>query len=277
MIGCQYHSNLNKMFIKNSQNLVKRLSSLTWLTQATVLSYTSLFILMPTMALIVNILIALGFPFIDNDLWLLTIGQNLPLSIQKNLIQWWHEVLGAVATSSIWIIVMLGVSQWMMSLLVQYTLQKIWKQPNKPWETYKNIFLSLFWTAWALILQVFILLSTWIVTWIESNLSSIFNIMIIYALHFSSIWLIFTCAIALSSPIKWPKNLFTTSFFMSIAFLFVNIIVKWVMENSFTFSITFGSFSFIPMLMVWLECVWAILILGVMVLACYNNSLSSSA
>ena len=277
MIGCQYHSNLNQMFIKNSQNLVKRLSSLTWLTQATVLSYTSLFILMPTMALIVNILIALGFPFIDNDLWLLTIGQNLPLSIQKNLIQWWHEVLGAVATSSIWIIVMLGVSQWMMSLLVQYTLQKIWKQPNKPWETYKNIFLSLFWTAWALILQVFILLSTWIVTWIESSLSSIFNIMIIYSLHFSSIWLIFTCAIALSSPIKWPKKLFTTSFFMSIAFLFVNIIVKWVMENCFTFSITFGSFSFIPMLMVWLECVWAILILGVMVLACYNNSLSSSA
>lgn len=263
--------------MNKSKQLFNRLSTLNWLTQATVLSYTSLFILMPTMALIVNILISLGLPFIDNDLWLLTISQNLPQNIQKNLIQWWHEVLTAVNASPLWIIIALALSQWLMSLLVQYTLQKIWQQRAKPWDNYKHIFLSLFWTAWALILQVFVLLSTWIVTWIESNLSSIFNILIIYTLHFASIWVIFSCAIALSSPIRWPRGLFSISFVMSLAFIVVNVIVKWVMENSFTFSITFGSFSFIPMLMIWLECIWAILILGVMVLACYNNSLSSSA
>ena len=250
---------------------LKKLMTFTWLTQATVLSYTTLFILMPTMAFLVNALLNLGLDIGDQDLWLLTLSRDLPATTQQNLLSWWHQIIQAIHASSGWLIFCLLISQWVTSVLIQQSLQSFWpSQPGK-WYRLPKLLTSLFWIFWAFGLQCILIFGGWISGWIDHfawmSLAAVWTI----CLHFFASWLLFSGILWFSAPIKKPKGVWRISLLMSISFFIINQVVSWFMEHSFTLSLTFGSFSFMPTLMIWLECIWIIVVLGVSGLSCTNQ------
>ncbi len=246
--------------------------SFKWLAQATVLSYTTLFILMPTMAFLVNCMLHIGIDIGNQDLWLITLSRDLPIDTQNNLLNWWHQILTGIKASSSWLIFFLLISQWITSFLIQQTLQSFWPKRSHSWYHLPKLISSLFWVLWAFGLQIILIFGGWVTTWLDDFAFGNLAVFWTSILHFTASWLLFTGVLWFSAPIKKPRKVFLVALIMSGFFVIINHLVSMFMEHSFTFSLTFGSFSFMPMLMIWLECIWSILILGVLGLACYNQS-----
>ena len=250
---------------------LKELLSFQWLTQATVLSYTTLFILMPTMAFLVNLLINIGIDMGNQDLWLLTLSRDLPSDTQKNLLSWWDQIKSSIDNSSGWIIFSLLITQWITSLLIQRSLQSFWPKQNSMWYHLPKLLTSLFWIFWAFGLQTILIIGGWITSLFDHLAPSFVIAMWTMFVHFIASWILFSGVLWFSAPIKKPLKVWRVGLIMSLSFFIVNHVVSWFIEHSFTLSLTFGSFSFMPTLMIWLECIWIIVVLGVIGLSCYNR------
>lgn len=244
-------------------------------TQACAMTYRTLLALVPALALLLAIARGFGFQnYVETELYRL-------FPAQKTAIQYaWNFVDSYLSQASEGLFVGVGIIFLLYTLIslignTEDTFNNIWgiKQGRNIWRKMSD------YTALLLILPILIICVSGINIMLSSTLSAIFTFsfmtpVISWILEITS-WILtflFFAAVYLLFPnthVRF-KNALISGFFAGVGFL----VVQWLFVTGqmyvSRYNAIYGSFSFLPLLLIWLQLVWMITLAGAVL--CYSSA-----
>lgn len=244
-------------------------------TQACAMTYQTMLALVPALALLLAIARGFGFQtYVEQELYTL-------FPAQKTAIQYaWNFVDSYLNQASEGIFVGVGIVFLLYTLIsliisTEDTFNAIWgiKQGRSIWRKISD------YTALLLILPVLIICVSGLNLIVNSTIDKIFSVsfvtpVISWVLEVAS-WLL-TCLFFTAAYIMFPntrvrfRNAIIPGIFAGIGFL----IVQWLFVTGqmyvSRYNAIYGSFSFLPLLLIWMQLVWMITLAGAVI--CYSSS-----
>lgn len=243
-------------------------------TQACAMTYRTMLAVVPALALLVAIGRGFGIQsVIQEELFQLLPAQKLAITYATNFVERYLEQTSEGIFVGVGIVFLLYT---LISLLsnVEDTFNYIWgqKQGRTIWRKLSD------YTATMLILPILMICASGISLLLSSTLNAIFHFsfmtpVISWLLECASwfmMWLFFTAAYLLIPNTKVNfKNAFISGVFAGTGFM----ILQWLFVTG-TLYVTkynaiYGSFAFLPLLLLWLQLVWVITLAGAVI--CYSS------
>lgn len=231
--------------------------------RASALTYRTLLAIVPATAL----LLALGKGFGFNNILESHLAQALPFKHEQleyffNFVDAYMEEMKAGVFVGIGVVLLLWLLVNLLDEIVK-TFNKLWSVPNRKLVRRLSDYLAMFFVL-PLLLLASNAMSIFVSTALDNTLLSSMTQYIMHFLSYVLSWLLFTAVYMLlpNTKVKF-KHAFVSGIICGTAFN----ISQWIYLSGqiwvSKYNAVYGSFAFLPLLMLWIQVAWLICLIGV--------------